>query len=105
MTNRTQLLEAVAQAARDMPHWQRPAPLNRTLRALAAQSRPPEAETVTLGLMRSRTRGDYMACAEPEQEDPCFWVHVANITFMPPVAPPIPTIAGTVTLPLNGEAV
>lgn len=69
----------------------------------AAQCRPPEAETVRLGLMRSRTRADYMACAAPEQGDPAYWVRVGNITLVLPVAPPIPTIPGTVTLPLDVE--
>lgn len=67
-------------------------------RASAALDAQTEAqEVVTLGLMRGRMSDRWHASQEPEQEDPRDWQHVANISFVPPPEPTIPTISATVT--------
>lgn len=74
-----------------------------SLDALPAPQPQPEGEgveVVTLGLMLSTRSPDphYMACAEPGQEDPRFWMHVGNLTFTLPPKPAIPTIPATLAL-------
>jgi len=98
---REEKMQAVVEAARAWAKSGRPIPpmLDYALAALAALDAHTEAdaETVTLGLIRARLSGQWAATERPEQEDPRDWLHVANITFVAPPMPTVPTIPATVT--------
>ena len=95
---REQLKDAVVEAARE---WAKsglsiPPMLDYALAALDAHTEAEAQEVVTLGLMRGRLSARWHASQEPEQEDPRDWQHVANISFVPPPEPTIPTIPAAV---------